>query len=197
MSDYYAQSRRRFLAEVGDHVMTVLHDDGLYRHIRFAKPGTGIYRFDLVTWPGHLSITGDLESFTFRRVEDMFDFFASGADINPGYWGEKVIAGRPIRVFDEDTFARSVTDTFMYRRGDYEGEAANIWRELRREMLDERHILGEHELRYRLANFDAFGFRFYDVYDMAFDEYDVHYLRACQAIRWGIAKYRASQAVAA
>lgn len=31
---------REFLKDIADHRMTVLRDDGLYRHIRFQEPGT-------------------------------------------------------------------------------------------------------------------------------------------------------------
>lgn len=83
----------RFPKDTAGHRMTVLHDDGLYRHLRFNAPGTSFYWFDLVTWPGTLVVNGDCGSFTFSRVEDMFTFFRSNgnsAGINPGYWSEKL-----------------------------------------------------------------------------------------------------------
>ncbi|KFK87785.1 hypothetical protein IX27_17945 [Streptomyces sp. JS01] len=43
--------------------MTVLHEDGLYRHLVFADPAGGFYRFDLVTWPHNLMLRGDGFSF--------------------------------------------------------------------------------------------------------------------------------------
>ena len=41
-----------FAEDVAEHELTVRRDDGLYRHLRFQKPGTWIYGFDLITWPG-------------------------------------------------------------------------------------------------------------------------------------------------
>src|SRR5699024_10364573 len=50
--------------------------EGLYRHLRMAAPGTSMWHWEVVTWPGHLSITGDVaDGFPFRRIPDMLDFF--------------------------------------------------------------------------------------------------------------------------
>jgi len=107
------RAREQFVAETGEHQMTVLLDQmdptlgppekaRPYRHLRFARRlpdgrSTGIWSFDIVTWPGHLAISGDLASFTFSRLHDMFGFFRSpvgrSVRINPSYWGEKVVAG--------------------------------------------------------------------------------------------------------
>ena len=103
-----ADSKAKFVSDTDEHQMTILHDDGVYRHLRFKAPGTRFYWFDLVTWPGHLSITGDMGAFTFARVQDMFTFFY-GHDINPGYWGEKVIAGE-VKAYSEDVFREWVDE---------------------------------------------------------------------------------------
>lgn len=105
-----AHAAEQFKAETAEHLMTVLMDQSPeqpYRHVRFARPGTGIWSFSLVTWPGHLSISGDLESFTFRRLRDMFDFFRGGY-VNPGYWAEKLVAGRAEARFSPERFADNV-----------------------------------------------------------------------------------------
>lgn len=201
-SNGYANSRREFQLSTACHEMTVLHDDGLYRHLRFAKPGTGIYRFDLVTWPGHLSITGDLEGYTFCREPDMFGFFAGcDGDINPGYWAEKLVAKSVVKEFDEDSFTQLVVDDFMERRHDY-SEAAPIFRAIRDRVLDDLHGYSEQEARERLEQFDYCGpngevFEYSDVWEWDLTDWSVHYLRALQAIVWGINQYRTAKAVAA
>jgi len=75
--DLLADTAERFKRDTKDHEMTVLHEDGLYRHLRFRKPAGGYseYWFDLVTWPGVLVIRGDMETFAFSRTEDMLAFF--------------------------------------------------------------------------------------------------------------------------
>ncbi|CAN7644140.1 hypothetical protein [Paraburkholderia terricola] len=94
----YSCAKEQFLRDVGAHELTVLRDDGVDRHLRFRKPGTWCYGFDLITWSGHLLITGDCGSFLFRRLEDMFEFFRTDRKpkdelhINPQYWSEKLIA---------------------------------------------------------------------------------------------------------
>jgi hypothetical protein len=104
------QISEQFAKDVAGHRMTVLHEDGIYRHLRFRHPDSGSYWFDLVTWPGFLSITGDMDAWTFSRTEDMFGFFR-GTRINPQYWAEKVRAGRgDVARFDEDYFRRVVAE---------------------------------------------------------------------------------------
>ena len=68
------------------------------RQIRCRKPGTCIYGWDIVTWPGYLTITGDLGHFVFRSQDDMLVDFFNGP-INPQYWLEKCVAwDSPLRV---------------------------------------------------------------------------------------------------
>src|SRR4051812_43422698 len=101
----------RFLADVTDHRMEIIRDDDLYRHIRFQRPQALSYYFDLVTWPGHLVITGDCGSFMFSRIRDMFEFFEKSSGINPRYWSEKLLgpnANRAVRTFSDDKFNQAV-----------------------------------------------------------------------------------------
>lgn len=85
--------KERFLKDVANHKMEILKDDGLYRHVRFKRPNTGVFHFDLITWPGHLAISGDMGDYTFSRLVDMFNFFGTPngeLGINCGYWCEKI-----------------------------------------------------------------------------------------------------------
>ena len=88
---FYEWVKERFDKDIENHKIEVLHDDGLYRHLRFSQ-GSFLYHFDLVTWPGWLAITGDMGSFTFTRMHDMFEFFRLGSRSMPDfhYWAEKV-----------------------------------------------------------------------------------------------------------
>ena len=95
-----------FVRDAANHQMTVLHDDGLYRHLRFAAPDHGFSWFELITWPGALAIRGDHGGHTFARTDDMFTFFRRNGNtrgINPGYWAEKLPdGGRSVQVYSED-----------------------------------------------------------------------------------------------
>lgn len=84
----------RFLSTVKNHEMTIINDDGLNRHLRFKEPHTNNRYFDIVTWKGHLCITGDMGCAVYSRTEDMFDFFDTGEDlgINLRYWTQKEVA---------------------------------------------------------------------------------------------------------
>ena len=105
-----------FLADIATHSMHVLRDDGVYRHLRFKRPDSGTMHFDLVTWPGHLAYTGDMGSYVFARLDDMFEFFRTDRRfgesqghqlfINPGYWGEKVSAVDADYVYEQGKSGR-------------------------------------------------------------------------------------------
>ena len=109
----------RFPKDVAEHQMTVLRDDGLYRHVRFLRtavnPETGkrekssFYWFDLITWPGCLAVNGDCGSFLFSRTDDMFEFFRGG-QINPQYWAEKVRGETRTERYSAERFRQLVTE---------------------------------------------------------------------------------------
>lgn len=90
-----------FLRDVATHELTVIKDEALYRHLRFRRPTSGNMYFDLITWPGYLCYTGDMGTYVFSRISDMFEFFRMGNNdfnkqpepklsINRSYWSEKV-----------------------------------------------------------------------------------------------------------
>ncbi|MCY0910904.1 hypothetical protein [Massilia antarctica] len=84
-----------FLRDVAKHAMTVVRDEGVARHIRFAKPDSGDMQFDLITWPGYLCYTGDMGTYVFQRTTDMFSFFRKNGRldcIDLTYWAEKIEA---------------------------------------------------------------------------------------------------------
>lgn len=102
----------RFPRDIANHQLTVLRDDGLYRHLRCAPPGHSTWWFEIVTWPGSLAIRGDMGgAYLFSRTTDMFEFFRghrgnlTGYPINPSYWAEKLPdSGRSVRVYSEGVF---------------------------------------------------------------------------------------------
>jgi hypothetical protein len=59
MNDPYTAIAERFARETEHHELTVLHDDGLYRHLKFKQPGNSAYWFDLITaWDEHAAEDG-------------------------------------------------------------------------------------------------------------------------------------------
>lgn len=113
----HEKDKAAFLKEVAAHRMTLIRDDGIYRHLRFRNPETIVGSFDLLTWPGHLCYTGDMGTFVFSRVRDMFDFFrraphARSGPIDLRYWAEKCLAqdkhGGGITEFAPDLFKEEI-----------------------------------------------------------------------------------------
>lgn len=114
-------TEERFRKDVAEHRATILRDDGLNRHIQFRRPGTYCMGFDLITWPGYLCYTGDMGTYVFSRLADMFEFFRStyrneqkqGLYINPQYWAEKCRAADHydgITEYNEDVFRERVNE---------------------------------------------------------------------------------------
>jgi hypothetical protein len=122
-------------ARFARHEMTVLHDDGLYRHLRFegtADSPFSRYPFHLITWPYNLVVkAGWTFHFDIDATPDMFDLFRNTAfsgQINPGYWAEKVRAGRDeIEGFDPDLFKGEIASTLaQWMRDDL---ADRVWKQ--------------------------------------------------------------------
>lgn len=193
-----------------DHETTIIRDDGNYRHIRFKQPGTSIWWFDLVTWPGHLVITGDLQDYHFARTDDMFDFFRRNgyADgINPDYWGEKLRGpgNHTHRVFSPDRFKRHVYEYFREWCACNDGPHAPLWHAIRQEVLtDEYGEVGDENRAHQLLTEFQFTvyppgsrsttFEFTDSWEWDLRDHDWHYLISCHAIVWGITQYDRARA---
>ena len=178
----------RFERDTAEHELTVLHDDGLYRHLRVAQPGNSEYWYDLVTWPGCLAVRGDFgDDWIFSRQRDMFEFFRRDR-INPHYWAQKTERGRDsCRVYDEAAFRQRVTEAFVGAVRDSDAPRG-LGRALRADVLD-FDLSTEDSARKLLEDFEFEGFRFEDTWEWDFREYDPAYLWSCHAIVEGIRRY--------
>jgi len=123
-----AEIADRFRQDTTRHQMTILHDDGLYRHLRFIQAEGGEYWFDLITVPGALIFQGDGTTFAFRRTEDMFQLFRSGIyrdgslHINPGYWSEKLTSDRDsVMTYSQKLFEEQVAEELRGAEADFPG----------------------------------------------------------------------------
>jgi hypothetical protein len=198
-----AEARARFVSETAQHTLEILHDDGLYRHLRFKSPSSWMYHFDLVTWPGHLAISGDCGDFVFARTSDMFEFFAGGrggfADarwgINPHYWSEKLQAPRRdgAQRYSEARFRACVREWLSEVSEELDlDEAAALRAAVEEQVLAEHlYCADEQEAQHLLAEFEHDGRRIYDSWEWDLREYDWSFLWCCWAIVWGIDQYRA------
>lgn len=124
-SNPYTDAWRAFTKNTSDHELVVLNDEGLYRHLRVQAPGTRMWSWDIITWPGHLATAGDVaDGFMFTRTTDMLEFFdrpdhlrhfySDGApSIDVRYWAEKLCGHRSldVKVYDSDSFLRQVRES--------------------------------------------------------------------------------------
>lgn len=203
----------KFLNDVAKHSMTIIRDDGVYRHIRFRQPGSSNRLFDLITWPGYLCYTGDMGTYVFRRLNDMFEFFRTDRDyahrqgkrlgINLGYWAEKlegVDRHNGVLEFNEDLFNHAVKSDLMAWIVDH---IRDTTREERRELWDtvidqvvnaESSTSGAYkqvavnEFSHRVN--DTVGrFYFQDFWENKVEDYTRRYQWCCYAIAWGVQLY--------
>lgn len=198
MSDLTA----RFLRSVAGHKMTVLRDEGVYRHIRFAEPGTYNMGFDVITWPGHLCYTGDMGTYVFQRLTDMFEFFRAGSNglysIDLRYWAEKVQAQcktSGITEFSAEEFKAEVLD-WVDQLDDDKWPAErkeSLLEALHDEVLDRDWEESEDVAMAALRDFKHDGFEFVD-WESRCHEYTFRFKWCCHALRWAIATYDAGAA---
>ena len=205
-SRYHPGTAARFTQDVDQHVTDIALDEGLYRHVKFRKPDSSIYWFDLHTAPGLLTITGDMGTFSFRRLPDMFEFFRSGVDINASYWAEKCQSGdRDYQSYREELFVQHVNEAVNdYCEGNLDVEdpvesaaAAGIRAVVEADVLSE----GSHEepAREAVASFEykpmphLRTFRFDDAWEWNLRDYTHRFMWCLFAIRWGIAAYDATK----
>lgn len=200
---------KRFKASTTDHTMTVLLDQGMYRHLRFRQPRNEIYWFDLITVPGALIFQGDGNSFTFRRLEDMFEFFRGSADAagvpNVQYWAEKLTSGSSVMNYDQSLLLKFVDDEVA--------EAVKADPALVR-LADEVswHVAGQlvgdesldravvEDFKHWTNADDEFArprkvpdFVFSEIWESSFRDYDWWFLWALHGILWGIGQYDAAK----
>lgn len=179
------RAAEHFAADTAEHQLTVLHDSGLYRHLRCKAPRTNAYWFDITTWPGHLAISGDMGSFTFARERDMLPFFRSKYGINPHYWAQKEQTGAETKEFSEESFRRQVWAEVSCNVADYPGLAKAV----QADIFGASFIGDERSARDALDAFQYDGFTFGDTWELSFSDYTHHYLWCCHAIQWAIARY--------
>ncbi len=170
----YNPTEESFLKDVAKHEMTVLMDNGLYRHLRFQQPNSWNMGFSIVTYPGYLVYSGDMGCFVFSRLQDMFEFFRTDREkdrlgINRSYWAEKLQA-KDRNGFDEfspdamrETIEDHVAEWIEYFAGPFESDEeeekeakAEFAEAIREAVNDDVYAYldeGEHEARRAVRDF--------------------------------------------
>lgn len=193
-----------FNRNMDEHQMTILYADGLYRHLRFKNPDHGFYRFDLITWPGYLTITGDIGTYVFARVRDMFEFFTGY--INTGYWAEKLQNGADggrstVKSYEEELFKQWVVQDFWETSRDMDpGPTKTWWEAIKDEVLDKwvdtSNITAALTALTSIDRFQAAPkYHYSDAWEDAegWEQYDWHFELCLAAIVAGIRTYKTHQ----
>lgn len=213
-----------FLKDVSTHEMHVLMDNGVYRHIRFKRPGTGCMHFDLVTYPGYLVYSGDMGCYVFSRLEDMFKFFRTDREhrhrrdgqtlaINLSYWSEKLQAvdgnrhGSGATEFDKEKFKRAVLGDLISWMREHRDETTKddrreLWDAVMSEVIDADGDSGGYRKQaaaydfYHLVNDVVGSFYFQDFWEHNLTRYTYRFVWCCYALAWGIHRYDISKEIA-
>lgn len=194
-----------FLPDIAAHKMSVIMDEGVYRHIRFKKPETISMYFDIITWPGHMCFTGDMGTYVFSRLPDMIDFFRrdKGRErfrIDFRYWAEKVQAddkhGR-IKEWSAEKFKAAVKAYFDDRVEDYLSDTdsdlsaddlkAELWDDIYDRVISPADE-SEHHAWTALHEFEHDGFQFVD-WESDCKVWSHRFLWCCHAIEWAVETY--------
>lgn len=157
-----------------------------------------MYGFDLVTWPGFLTICGDIGTYTFCRTTDMFEFFEGGGGrVNLGYWAEKLKGGNTWHeptVYNHERFAEEVRQWV-----DETCENGDVDRVSLTAAVNERLLHDDdgwnHDERLAIESamsFEFNGLRIHEPYEWSLREYDGGFVTCCHAIVFGISAYRAA-----
>ncbi|MDO8416259.1 MAG: hypothetical protein Q7S87_08625 [Agitococcus sp.] len=191
-------TEQEFLAEVAHHQMTIVQDTGIHRHLRFRNPADSEAHFELITWPGYLCYTGDMGTFVFQRVTDMFEFFKSARQRanrtgNPisfdyRYWAEKLEAGKSeSKAYSVGKF-KNIVNEYMTE--------ASFSAAARQEVEDtvfEEAEMGQELAMRALSEFSFEGAKFNEVDDLDPREFTHHFVWCCFALAWSIEKYTQSK----
>ena len=176
----YEMTQDNFNEDVKDHKLEVICDQGVCRTLKCSKGGSFHYGFYVTTWPGYLCISGDMGSWVFSRLPDMFEFFR-GDKINVDYWAEKLQNGanghrQSGMEFDRDVFVEGILSRYTFEDKD----------EHRRELecLEFDHEIAD----YAISHMDMDGC------DLPESKEFVPQLIWCMyAIQWAIKQYNAAK----
>lgn len=177
-----------FDESVASHVLTVVHDLGLFRHLRCGRPGSSNMSFQITTWPGHLAMTGDMGSWVWSRLPDMFEFFREPngrARINPSYWSEKLQAEdyRSGAMEFSDHAVRRATAAVVRSMREQDLDRAGI----RDYIKDAKGATSAEEWNRATIEIDP------DCWEAELEDFSYHYLWACHAVVWAIKQYDAAK----
>lgn len=199
-----AAAWRSFCTNTTNHELTVIRDetatdpDAPYRHLRMAEPGTRMWSWDIICWPGHLATSGDIaDGYVFSRLRDMMQFFATTSDrqnyysdgapsLDLRYWAEKLCGGRSheVQVYSKEQFLTQVTQALAEQLVD--GDIGQDDHDLLLEQAGEHSDTQEQAHRWLRDNEQVFGT---DTWEWDLRDWDFHFVLACYAINHSVLAY--------
>lgn len=178
-----------FPLDTGRHELTVLNNDGPYRHLKMRNPGSFFHWFEILTSPGMLVFSGDMKTFAFRGEDDMLAFFETAGRATPSYLADKCVAPASVQEYSVDEFEKTLrpkVEEFAERRGLSVNE---VWDQVVTEVLDVASDTASAVTAAGSVRHD--GERvFEEPYELAMTDWDYHYLWCLRGISKAISMYR-------
>lgn len=195
------QMERRFRRETQNHKLRILHDEGLYRHLSFS--GGNFYGFNIITWPGHLTISGEMGDYTFAREPDMLRDFFTSAYVNTDYWEQKVtsmdVHGR-ITEFSRERYKEILVRGFWswHQKNTDKRRAREAWNWIRDDLLGDYSEVHDASTAVEslelLRSIHGVNLGYHEEGD--FLEYSAQYLWSLHGVLWACQNYRRLRPVA-
>ena len=180
-----------FAKDVENHSMTVELDNGVHRSLYFGKGRDSCQHFRINTWPGHLCISGDMGTYVFERLDDMFEFFR-GDRVNLHYWSEKVqsqsVFGEGVMEYKPEVLLGTIRD---YISGQSQEVQDEVLEELSPYISSDYGAQEAFRQIYEYSGPVNFSDFTSDISSGCYQDYTVHYQWCCEAIRWAVEMYDA------
>lgn len=181
--------------------MHIRLDQGVYRHLEFRQAdGSWNHGFHIITTPWRLMVTGDMGTWVFSRLEDMFEFFRTDKGrINCSYWAEKCINGvhggsEAGTVYDGDVYQANIIDSLS----NYSLSASvrsQIKKEIKEIDFSDEYSAVDSMRSYKFyyKNSEKRPFHFQEVWEVSTKTYGYHFIWCLYAIAWSIQQYDAAK----
>jgi RecG-like helicase len=204
-------TEQTFLNDVKDHKLEIINDTNDIISLKFKRPNECYYHFEITTWENHLCISGDMGTYVFKRVKNMFNFFRMDdydfnydkektLQINPYYWHQKLVSQdvhSPAMEFSTDLFQNRIKEIL----NDYckENDMDDEFKQSCLQEMEEDFLYSdnEHEAREGVERFNSYDenidefakFLKQDFWEEEFEDYSIHFIWCLYAIVWGIKQY--------
>nr|WP_233109105.1 hypothetical protein [Streptomyces sp. 14R-10] len=194
------KAQEQFASEAEGAGVSVLKDDGVYRHLRIHLPRASWKWCEVVTWPGALTLNGGLGCWTFTVPEEdplgLFRPNPHSERVNPLYWEGKLAPGSKARVYSTSRATAYIRQDVAEAADDFPGLAGDVDSDL----LDGSPCVDlstEGGLRAALAAFEEMhgatyeGWRF-PVESWDLKRFDPWFVLSCVVLPWAVEQYDAT-----